>query len=53
MLPSKVKVTTDLLKKHQNLDLVFHQRKSWHKNKTKHGKANLTILGNKTLLRYF
>ena len=39
--------------KHENLDTVFRQLKSWHKYKTKPNKADITILGNKTLLRYF
>ena len=31
----------------------YRQLKSWHKYKTKPTKADTTILGNKTLLRYF
>ena len=41
------------MKQYQNLDPVIRQLKSWHKYKTKPVKANTTILGNKTLLRYF
>ena len=42
-----------MLQNHQNLDPVFRQLKSWHKYKTKPLRADTTILGNKTLLRYF
>ena len=42
-----------MLQKHQNLDPVFGQLKSWHEYKTKPLKADTTILRNKTLLRYF
>ena len=42
-----------MLQKYQNLDPVIKQLKSWHKCKTKPLKADTTILGNKTLLRYF
>ena len=42
-----------MLQKHQNLDPVIKRLKSWRKYKTKPLKANTTILGNKTLLRYF
>ena len=41
------------MKQYQNLDPVIRQLKSWHKYKTKPLKADTTILGNKTLLRYF
>ena len=41
------------MKKYQNLDPVIRQLKSWHKYKTKPAKADTTILGNKTLLRYY
>ena len=41
------------MKQYQNLDPVIRQLKSWHKYKTKPVKADTTILGNKTLLRYF
>ena len=41
------------LKRYQNLDPVIRQLKSWHKYKTKPAKADTTILGHKTLLRYF
>ena len=47
------KITLELLQKHQNLDPVIRQLKSWHKYKTKPLKADTTILGNKTFLRYF
>ena len=47
------KITLELLKQYQNFDPVIKQLKSWHKNKTKPAKADTTILGNKTLLRYF
>ena len=52
-LPITEKITFELLQKHQNLDPVIRQLKSWHKYKTKPQKADTTILGNKTLLRYF
>ena len=52
-LPPTDKITLELLKQYQNLDPVIRQLKSWHKYKTKHVKADTTILGNKTLLRYF
>ena len=41
------------MKQYQNLDPVIKQLKSWHKYKTKPVKSDTTILGNKTLLRYF
>ena len=41
------------MKQYQNLDPVIRQLKSWHKYKTKPVKADTTILGNKTHLRYF
>ena len=41
------------MKQYQNLDPAIRQLKSWHKYKTKLVKADTTILGNKTLLRYF
>ena len=47
------KITLELLKQYKNLDPVITQLKSWHKYKTKPAKADTTILGNKTLLRYF
>ena len=52
-LPITEKLTLKILQKHQNLDPVIKQLKSWHKYKTKPIKADITILGNKTLLRYF
>ena len=52
-LPPTDKITLELLKQYQNLDPVIRQLKSWHKYKTKPVKADTTILGNKTLLRYF
>ena len=51
--PTREKITLKLLQKYQNLDPVIRQLKSWHKYKTKPTKADTTILGNKTLLRYF
>ena len=51
--PQKDKITINTLKQYQNLDPVIRQLKSWHKYKTKPVKADTTILGNKTLLRYF
>ena len=46
-------ITLELLQKHQNLNPVIRQLKSWHKYKIKPFKADITILGNKTLLKYF
>ena len=46
-------MTLELLQIYQNLYPVIRQLKSWHKYKTKPAKADTTILGNKTLLRYF
>ena len=53
LLPPTNKITLELLKQYQNLDPVIRQLKSWNKYKTKPVKADTTILGNKTLLRYF
>ena len=52
LLPTE-KITFELLKQYQNFDPVIRQLQSWHKYKTKPAKADTTILGNKTLLRYF
>ena len=52
-LPPTEKFTLELLKQYQNFDPVFRQLKPWHKYKTKPAKTDTTILGNKTLLRYF
>ena len=52
-LPPTEKITLQLLQKYQNFDPVIRQLKLWHKYKTKPTKADTTILGNKTLLRYF
>ena len=52
-LPPTEKITLELLKRYQNFDPVIRQLKSWHKYKTKPAKADTTISGNKTLLRYF
>ena len=52
-LPPTEKITLELLKRYQKLDPVIRQLKSWHRYKTKPTKADTTILGNKTLLRYF
>ena len=52
-LPPTDKITLELLKQYQNLDPVIRQLKSWLKYKTKPVKADTTILGNKTLLRFF
>ena len=51
--PPTDKITLELLKPYQNLDPVIRQLKSWHNYKTKPVRADTTILGNKTLLRYF
>ena len=52
-LPPTEKITLQLLRKYQNFDHGIRQLKSWHKYKTKPTKADRTILGIKTLLRYF
>ena len=46
-------MTLELLQKYQNLDPVIRQLKSWHNYETKPIRADIKILGNKTLLRYF
>ena len=50
-LPPTDKITHELLKQYQNLDPVI-RLKSWYNHKTKPVKADTTILGNKTTLRY-
>ena len=52
-LPITEKITLKLLQKHQNLDLIIRQLKIRHKYKTNSLKADTTILGNKTLFKYF
>ena len=52
-LPPTETTTLEILQKYQNFDPVIRQLKSWHKYKTKPTKADTTVLGNKTLLRYF
>ena len=52
-LPITEKITLKLLQKLQNFNPVVRQLKFWHQEKTKPLKADTTILGNKTLLRYF
>ena len=52
-LPPTETITLQLLQNYQNFDPVFRQLKSRQKYKTKPPKADATILGNKTLLRYF
>ena len=52
-LPPTEKHTLQLLQKNHIFDPVIRQLKSWHTYKTKPTKADTTILGNKTLLRYF
>ena len=52
-LPPTEKITLELLKQYQKFDPVIRQLKSWHKFKTKPAKADTTILGNKTLLRFY
>ena len=49
-LPATTIMTLGLLQKHQNF---IRELKFWYKNKTRTIKADNTILGNKTLLRYF
>ena len=51
--PNTEKLALDLLQKYQILDPVIVQLKLWHKYKTQPIKANITILGNKSLLRFF
>ena len=43
----------EFVEKYQKIEPVIRQLKSWHKYKTKPTKADTTILGNKTFLRYF
>ena len=52
-LPNTEKLILELLQKYQNLDPMKRELKSWYNYKTKPIKADITILGNKTLLRYF
>ena len=52
-LPNTGKQTLELQQKYQNLDPVITQLKSWHTYEAKPIKADITILGNKTLPRYF
>ena len=52
-LPPTDKITLEFSKQYQNLDPVIRQLKPWHKYKTKPVKADTTILGNKTILRFF
>ena len=52
-IPITEKITLKLLQKHRSLYPVVRQLKYWPKYKTKPIKADITILGNKTLLRYF
>ena len=52
-LPTTETFTLELLQKYQNLDPVIRQLRSWHNYKTKPTKADITILENETLLRYF
>ena len=52
-IPPTEKNTLQLLQKYQKFDPVIRQLKSWHKYKTKSTKADTTIPGKKTLLRYF
>ena len=52
-LPPTEKITLQLIQKNQNFDPMIRQRKPWLPYKTKPVKADTTILGNKTLLRYF
>ena len=51
--PPTDKITREFLRQYQNLDPVIIQLKLSHKYKTKPVKAATSILGNKTLLRYF
>ena len=46
------KKTLEILQKHQYLDPVIRQLKSWHQYKTKPIEADITILGNKTLKNF-
>ena len=52
-LPNTEKLALDLLQKYQILDPVIVQLKFWHKYKTQPIKAKITILRNKSLLRFF
>ena len=52
-LPTTEKMTLELLEKYQNSYPTNRQLKSRHKYKTKSIKADIILLGNKTLLRYF
>ena len=52
-LPISEKVSLKLIQKYQDLDPVIRKLKSWHNYKIKPIKADITVLGKKTLLRYF
>ena len=55
-LPPIEKITLLLMQNYQSFDPIIRQLKSWHniyKYKTKPAKADTTILGSKTLIRYF
>ena len=52
-LPKTERNALESTQKYQIFDPVVRDLKSWHKYKTKPIKADTTILGNKTLLRYF
>ena len=52
-LPPTEKITLEILKQYPYFDPVIRQLKPWHKYKIKPAKAETTILGDKTLLRYF
>ena len=45
-------MTLQLIQKYKDLDPVIQHFKSWHKIKSKLVKTDITILGNKTLLRF-
>ena len=52
-LQTTEKITVELVQNYQNLDPVIRQLKSWHKHKIKSIKADITVLGINTPLRYF
>ena len=52
-LPKTETMTLKLLQKYQNFDPAITQLNSGHKYKTKLSKADIIILENKILLRYF
>ena len=52
-LPNAENLPLQLSQKHQNLRPVIRQFRFWYSYKTNPIRAEITILGNKTILQYF